>query len=56
MRNIFRSSSMVLLMEDIRAYHKWVWVEGESRAKRVTAEFNVTTDHRRNQYVATRKS
>jgi len=32
----------------------WAFVEGESAAKKLTAVFDVTTDHRGGKYVATR--
>lgn len=55
MRNVFRATTPVQLMEDIRAYHGWRWLEGESRTKRVGQIFDITVDHNRNQYVARRK-
>jgi hypothetical protein len=54
-RNVFRAKTLADLMDAIYRHEGWRRQEGDSRAKRVNAAFEVSTDHRRSDFVARRR-
>lgn len=43
------------LVEKVRKENGWSWVEGQSRSKRVCADYAVYPDHKKGLWVATPK-
>ncbi len=55
-KNVFRAGTLVELIHAVFRHEGWKCVEGESRSKKLTDAFDVTTDHKNNRFVATRKN
>lgn len=55
-KNVFRAGTLVELIHAVFKHEGWKFVEGESKSAKLNSEFEISTDHQKGKFVATRRN